>query len=57
MPTHSTLARFTDELKGYKTGKDTVQLPYDKPIPKALIRKLAVDRVVDVEQNGALWMG
>ncbi len=57
MPTHASLAPFKEELREYKTGKDTIQFPYDKPLPKALIRKIAAHRVKDVRENGALWMG
>lgn len=56
MPTRSSLEPFLDELKDYKTGKDTIQLPYDKPIPKALIKKIATYRAKDVRDNDALWM-
>lgn len=57
MPTHSSLAPFKKELEQFKTGKDTMQLPYDQPIPTALIKKIAMHRLIDVETNGALWMG
>ena len=57
MPTHSSLAPFADELKQYKTGKDTIQFPYDKPLPKALIKKIATHRARDVRENDARWMG
>ena len=57
MPTHSSLAPFKEELKEYKTGKDTLQLPYDKPLPKLLIKKIATHRAKDVRENDALWMG
>jgi uncharacterized protein YdhG (YjbR/CyaY superfamily) len=56
MPTHSSLAPFKKKLAGYKTGKDTIQFPYDKPLPKALIRKIATYRVRDVRENDARWM-
>lgn len=55
MPTRSTIDKFTEELKEFKTGRDTVQLPYDKPLPKALIKKLAVHRLQEV-RDGSLWM-
>jgi uncharacterized protein YdhG (YjbR/CyaY superfamily) len=32
-------------LAAFKTGQDTIQFPYDKPLPKALIRKIAACRV------------
>ena len=56
MPTQSSLAPFKKELEDYTTGKDTIQLPYDKPLPKALIKKIAAYRVKDVKENNALWM-
>src|SRR6187431_2221421 len=34
MPTQSSLQPFTKELTDYKTGKDTIQFPYDKRLPK-----------------------
>lgn len=56
MPTRSSLIPFKNELTGYKTGKDTVQFLYDKPLPKTLIRKIATHRARDVKENDALWM-
>ena len=55
MPTGQTLDHFREELKDYKMGKDTIQLPYDKPIPVDLIRKLIEHRMVDVNENDAKW--
>ena len=56
MPTRSALEPFKEELAAYKTGKDTIQFPYDKPLPKTLIRKIAVFRATDVRENDARWM-
>lgn len=56
MPTRSTLEQFKKELEGYITGKDTIQFPYNKPLPKALIRKIARYRAMDVRENDARWM-
>jgi uncharacterized protein YdhG (YjbR/CyaY superfamily) len=56
MPTHPALEQFKDELVDYKMGKDTIQFPYDKPLPAQLIRKIAEFRVKDVRENDALWM-
>lgn len=56
MPTRRTLDVFTKELKDYKTGRDTIQFPYDKPLPKTLINKIAQHRYNDVTQNDARWM-
>ncbi|HEY0751539.1 MAG TPA: DUF1801 domain-containing protein, partial [Chitinophagaceae bacterium] len=55
-PTKSALAPFKEELAKYKTGKDSVQFPYDKPLPKLLIRKIAAYRARDVRENDARWM-
>lgn len=30
---------FKAELEGYKVGKDSIQFPYNKPLPEALISK------------------
>jgi uncharacterized protein YdhG (YjbR/CyaY superfamily) len=47
---------FREELAAYKTGKDTIQFTYDKPLPIALIRKIAAFRVKQVREGDARWM-
>ena len=56
MPTGPAIEPFRTELGDYKTGKDTLQLPYDKPLPAALIRKIAAYRVKQVREEDARWM-
>lgn len=56
MPTRSALIPFREELREYKTGKDTIQFPYDKALPKGLIRKIATYRAREVRELGARWM-
>jgi uncharacterized protein YdhG (YjbR/CyaY superfamily) len=56
MPTRSSIEPFEKELKEFVTGKDTIQFPYNKPLPKALIRKIAAYRAKDVRENDARWM-
>ena len=56
MPTRRTLDSFRDELKDYVTGRDTIQFPYDKPLPKGLIKKIAKHRAKDVQENDSHWM-
>jgi uncharacterized protein YdhG (YjbR/CyaY superfamily) len=56
MPTHSSLEPFKDELSEFNTGNDTIQFPYNKPLPAKLIQKIAAFRVKDVRENDALWM-
>lgn len=55
MPTRTTLEHFKKDLKEFTTGTDTIQLPYDQPLPKALIKRIAKYRVKEVEA-GSLWM-
>jgi uncharacterized protein YdhG (YjbR/CyaY superfamily) len=55
-PTPAALGPFRDELAKYKTGKGTLQIPYDKPIPVDLVRRIAKFRVKDVRENDARWM-
>jgi uncharacterized protein YdhG (YjbR/CyaY superfamily) len=56
MPTRTALEPFKEALAGFKTGTDTIQLPYDKPLPKTLIKKIATYRARDVRENDARWM-
>jgi len=56
MPTGPAMKPFKEELSEFTTGKDTIQLPYDKPLPTALIQKIAEYRVKDVGENDAKWM-
>ncbi len=56
MPTGSGLEPFREELKTFTTGKDTIQFPYDQPLPADLIRRIAIQRRIDVLENGAKWM-
>ena len=56
MPTSKTLDLFRDELNDYKLGEHTIQFRYDKPLPKALITKMAKHRLKDVRENDAKWM-
>ena len=55
-PTGPAMEPFKEELAKYKTGKDTIQFPYDKPLPKGLIQKIARFRLKQVRENDARWM-
>jgi uncharacterized protein YdhG (YjbR/CyaY superfamily) len=46
-PTASGVKAFKKELAGFKTSKGTVQLPLDKPVPLALIRKIVKYKVAE----------
>lgn len=56
MPTAPSMEPFKGALAKFNTGKDTIQLPYDQPLPKTLIRKIATHRLKDVRDNDAKWM-
>ncbi|HET9909914.1 MAG TPA: DUF1801 domain-containing protein [Anaerolineales bacterium] len=55
-PTGPAMKPFKEELSKFKTGKDTIQFAYDKPLPKTLIRKIAAFRAKQVKENDARWM-
>jgi len=56
VPTGPAMEPFRDELKEYSTGKDSIKFSYDRPLPKALIQKIAAHRVKQVKENDARWM-
>jgi len=56
MPTGPALKPFKEELSEFITGKDTIQIPYDKALPRTLIKKIAEFRIKDVRENDAKWM-
>jgi uncharacterized protein YdhG (YjbR/CyaY superfamily) len=56
MPTPSVMKSFKKDLAGYKTGMGSIQFPYDKPLPKALIRRIAALRVKELREKDARWM-
>jgi len=39
-PHPTVMEHFSDDLKGYKKGKGSVQFPLDKPLPKELIVRM-----------------
>ena len=50
-PGEAAMKHFSRELTMYKTGKGTIQLPYDQPIPAELVRKIAVYCIIDPQEN------
>ncbi len=51
-PTPAGLEPFREALKGHKTTKaGLLQLPYNKPLPERLIRKIAERRLQDVRER------
>jgi uncharacterized protein YdhG (YjbR/CyaY superfamily) len=55
-PTPSVIRQFKKELAKYETGKGSIRFPYDEPLPKGLIRKLAALRVKELREKDAKWM-
>jgi uncharacterized protein YdhG (YjbR/CyaY superfamily) len=53
--TPSTRAAFQNELTEYETGKGSVQLSYDKPLPAKLIEKFVLYRAKEYRENGIKW--
>src|SRR5687767_15610454 len=56
MPTPSAMKPFKKELAKYETGKGSIQFPYGKRLPKALIRKIAARRVKELREKDVRWM-
>lgn len=50
-PTASVIEAFKNELKGFSTSKGTIQFPTDKPLPTALVKKLVMARVTQIENK------
>lgn len=46
---------FAKELAGYKSASSSVQLPFDQPLPKPLVRKLVAYRVKQERAKDAKW--
>ena len=47
----SVLGLLADELEGYTMTKSSLHFPVDRPLPKALVRKLVAARLADVRQR------
>ena len=56
MPTPSAMKPFKKKLTKYTTGKGSIQFPYDKPLPKTLIAKIAALRVKELREKDVKWM-
>jgi len=55
-PTSSAVRAFKDQLTGYKTASASIQLPLDKPLPRALITRIVKFRVQEAQARDAKWM-
>jgi uncharacterized protein YdhG (YjbR/CyaY superfamily) len=56
-PSAAALEFFRKQLKGHPTTKNFLQVPYDAPLPEALIRKIAKHqlRVVRARDDNSFW--
>jgi uncharacterized protein YdhG (YjbR/CyaY superfamily) len=54
-PTAATLAAFSKELAKHETTKNYLKIPYDKPVPEALIRRIAKYRVRHMGEGDSFW--
>jgi uncharacterized protein YdhG (YjbR/CyaY superfamily) len=43
-PFPTTMEKFSEELKAFKQGKGSIQFPYNKPLPKSLIKEMVIYR-------------
>src|SRR5215472_5696005 len=50
-PKASAIAAFKEELKDYKTSKGAIQLPLEKAIPAALVKKIVRFRVEENQRG------
>jgi len=51
-PMAKALDHFREELKGHDTTRNFLKVPYDEPLPEALIRKIAKYCVRNVSERG-----
>ncbi|MDR6889997.1 MULTISPECIES: iron chaperone [Variovorax] len=56
-PTEAALKAFGKELEKHRTTRNYLQLPYDKPVPEELVRKLAEHcvKAVREREDDAFW--
>jgi uncharacterized protein YdhG (YjbR/CyaY superfamily) len=56
-PTAAALERFRKKLEKHKTTKHYLQIPYNKPLPEELVRKMAEYCLRDVREreDDAFW--
>lgn len=54
-PTPSAVLAFADDLSKFVTAKGSIQFPLDKPLPLALIRRIAAFRVRESIEKDGKW--
>lgn len=53
--TPSAKQAFASQLSGYVTGKGSVQLLYDKPLPLELLKKMLMYRAKEYREHNVTW--
>jgi uncharacterized protein YdhG (YjbR/CyaY superfamily) len=54
-PMPSAIKAFAKELKDYETAEGSIQLPHNKPLPLALIKKIVRFRVKENKEGTIKW--
>lgn len=54
--TPSTKEAFAAQLADFTTGKGSVQLPYDRPLPTELLQRMIRYRIAEHVDDGVMWM-
>jgi uncharacterized protein YdhG (YjbR/CyaY superfamily) len=54
-PSLAAMKAFRKELAKHETTANFLKLPYDKPLPEALIRKIAKYRLRNMGKGGSFW--
>lgn len=50
-PGSEAIVVFADRLKGYKTSKGAIQLPYGQPVDETLVKDIVFRRLQDIAGN------
>lgn len=53
--TPTTLQAHLGELGGYTTGRGSIDLPYDQPLPTALLARMIGYRIRELHDDGVKW--
>lgn len=53
--TPSTLQSFSDDLSEFKTGKGSIQFPFEQALPTDLIQMITEFRVWESKEKGVNW--
>ena len=53
--TPTALEPFRDDLGGYEATKNMLRIPYEMPVPEALVRKIAAQRLRTMGDGDGFW--